>query len=38
VIVLNKSDIVNHAFAIEWMRDYETFLDAINRRYFYEFL
>ena len=31
VIVLNKSDIVNHAFAIEWMRDYETFLDAINR-------
>ena len=34
VIVLNKSDIVNHAFAIEWMRDYETFLDAINRKNF----
>jgi len=31
VIVLNKSDIVNHAFAIEWMRDYETFLDAVNQ-------
>ena len=34
VLVLNKSDIVNHAFAIEWMRDYETFLDAINRKIF----
>ena len=37
VIVLNKSDIVNHAFAIEWMRDYETFLDAINREFFTKF-
>lgn len=30
IIVLNKSDIVNHSFALEWMRDYESFLDAIN--------
>ena len=30
VIVLNKSDIVSHKFALEWMRDYESFLDAIN--------
>merc|ERR1712200_324251 len=27
VIVLNKSDIVSHKFALEWMRDYESFLD-----------
>jgi len=31
VIVLNKADIVDHSFALEWMRDYESFLDAINK-------
>ena len=32
VIVLNKADIVDHSFALEWMRDYESFLDAINSK------
>ena len=32
VIILNKSDIVSHKFALEWMRDYESFLDAINSK------
>merc|ERR1719204_1737537 len=30
IIVLNKSDIISHKFALEWMRDYESFLDAVN--------
>ena len=30
VIILNKSDIISHKFALEWMRDYESFLDAVN--------
>merc|ERR1712050_166760 len=30
IIVLNKSDIVNHSFALEWMRDYESFMEAVN--------
>ena len=30
VIVLNKNDIISHKFALEWMRDYDAFLDAVN--------
>jgi len=30
VVVLNKNDIVSHKFALEWMRDYDAFLDAVN--------
>merc|ERR1712131_357555 len=30
VIVLNKNGIISHKFALEWMRDYDAFLDAVN--------
>jgi len=30
VIILNKNDIISHKFALEWMRDYDAFLDAVN--------
>ena len=30
VIVLNKNDIISHKFALEWMRDYDAFLEAVN--------
>ena len=33
IIVLNKSDIISHKFALEWMRDYESFLDAVNGKF-----
>lgn len=34
VIVLNKNDIISHKFALEWMRDYDAFLEAVNGNYF----
>ena len=33
IIILNKSDIISHKFALEWMRDYESFLDAVNGKF-----
>ena len=31
IVVMNKIDIVAHDFALEWMRDFETFQDALNQ-------
>ncbi|XP_025409344.1 GPN-loop GTPase 1 [Sipha flava] len=31
IVVLNKSDIVDPSYAIEWMHDFETFCDAIEK-------
>nr|XP_054760824.1 GPN-loop GTPase 1-like [Lytechinus pictus] len=31
IVVMNKIDIVAHDFAMEWMRDFETFQDALNQ-------
>lgn len=30
ILVMNKTDIVSHTFAIEWMKDFETFHDALE--------
>ncbi|XP_074640768.1 GPN-loop GTPase 1-like [Tubulanus polymorphus] len=30
IIVLNKTDIVDHSFAVEWMNDFEAFQDALQ--------
>ncbi|XP_062911434.1 GPN-loop GTPase 1 isoform X1 [Mobula hypostoma] len=31
IVVMNKVDIVDHGFAVEWMTDFETFQDALNQ-------
>ncbi|XP_072350947.1 GPN-loop GTPase 1, partial [Scyliorhinus torazame] len=31
VVIMNKIDIVDHSFAVEWMKDFETFQDALNQ-------
>ncbi|XP_013384493.1 GPN-loop GTPase 1 isoform X2 [Lingula anatina] len=31
VIAMNKTDIVDHRFAVEWMTDFEAFQDALNQ-------
>ncbi|KJE88672.1 XPA binding protein 1 [Capsaspora owczarzaki ATCC 30864] len=31
VVVFNKTDIVKHDFAVEWMRDFEAFEEAVSR-------
>ncbi|RLV86204.1 hypothetical protein DV515_00015932 [Chloebia gouldiae] len=31
IIVMNKTDIIDHSFAVEWMQDFETFQDALNQ-------
>ncbi|XP_064411142.1 GPN-loop GTPase 1 [Latimeria chalumnae] len=31
IVVMNKTDIVDHSFAVEWMQDFETFQDALNQ-------
>ncbi|XP_078391156.1 GPN-loop GTPase 1 [Cetorhinus maximus] len=31
IVVMNKIDIVDHCFAVEWMKDFETFQDALNQ-------
>lgn len=30
IVVLNKTDIVSHTFAVEWMSDFEIFLEALE--------
>ncbi|XP_067883672.1 GPN-loop GTPase 1 isoform X1 [Heterodontus francisci] len=31
IVIMNKIDIVDHHFAVEWMKDFETFQDALNQ-------
>ncbi|KAK1793092.1 hypothetical protein P4O66_011505, partial [Electrophorus voltai] len=31
VVVMNKTDIIDHRFAVEWMQDFEAFQDALNQ-------
>ncbi|XP_053315313.1 GPN-loop GTPase 1 [Spea bombifrons] len=31
IIVMNKTDIIDHSFAVEWMQDFESFQDALNQ-------
>uniref|UniRef100_A0A8C5N092 GPN-loop GTPase n=1 Tax=Leptobrachium leishanense TaxID=445787 RepID=A0A8C5N092_9ANUR len=31
IVVMNKTDIVDHRFAVEWMQDFESFQDALNQ-------
>ncbi|XP_072436267.1 GPN-loop GTPase 1 isoform X1 [Chiloscyllium punctatum] len=31
IVIMNKIDIVDHSFAVEWMKDFETFQDALNQ-------
>ena len=31
VVVMNKTDIVDHSFAVEWMKDFETFEEALEQ-------
>ncbi|XP_029193287.2 GPN-loop GTPase 1-like [Acropora millepora] len=31
IVVLNKTDIVDHSFAIEWMQDFEVFEEALSQ-------
>ncbi|CAH2245271.1 GPN-loop GTPase 1 isoform X2 [Pelobates cultripes] len=31
IIVMNKTDIVDHSFAVDWMQDFESFQDALNQ-------
>ncbi|XP_034040830.1 GPN-loop GTPase 1 isoform X2 [Thalassophryne amazonica] len=31
IIVMNKTDIIDHSFAVEWMQDFEVFQDALNQ-------
>ena len=31
VVVLNKADIVDHSFAVEWMSDFEIFQEALEQ-------
>ncbi|CAF0851665.1 unnamed protein product [Didymodactylos carnosus] len=35
IIVLNKTDIIHHRFAIEWMNDFELFQQAIEQQHTY---
>ena len=30
VLVLNKIDVVRHEFAVDWMKDYQVFQDALD--------
>lgn len=30
LLAFNKVDVARHEFALEWMRDYETFMDALK--------
>lgn len=32
VLVFNKTDVQDHQFAVEWMRDFEAFQDALIER------
>ncbi|XP_068169396.1 GPN-loop GTPase 1 [Antennarius striatus] len=31
IVVMNKTDIIDHGFAVEWMQDFEVFQDALNQ-------
>ncbi|KAM9316317.1 GPN-loop GTPase 1 [Gastrophryne carolinensis] len=31
IVVMNKTDIIDHSFAVEWMQDFESFQDALNQ-------
>ncbi|XP_076834814.1 GPN-loop GTPase 1 isoform X2 [Brachyhypopomus gauderio] len=31
IVVMNKTDIIDHGFAVEWMQDFEAFQDALNQ-------
>ncbi|CAG5849436.1 unnamed protein product [Menidia menidia] len=31
ILAMNKTDIVDHSFAVEWMQDFESFQDALNQ-------
>lgn len=31
VVVLNKTDIVDHSFAVDWMNDFEVFQEALEQ-------
>ncbi|CAF1498845.1 unnamed protein product [Adineta steineri] len=35
IVVLNKTDIIHHRFAIEWMNDFELFQSAIEQEHSY---
>lgn len=30
IVVMNKTDVVNNSYAVEWMRDFEAFQDALD--------
>ncbi|KAM9832004.1 GPN-loop GTPase 1 [Neosynchiropus ocellatus] len=31
IVVMNKANIIDHSFAVEWMQDFEVFQDALNQ-------
>ncbi|KAM7405615.1 hypothetical protein PAMP_000050 [Pampus punctatissimus] len=31
IVAMNKTDIIDHSFAVEWMQDFEVFQDALNQ-------
>uniref|UniRef100_A0A087X2N6 GPN-loop GTPase n=1 Tax=Poecilia formosa TaxID=48698 RepID=A0A087X2N6_POEFO len=31
IVAMNKTDIIEHSFAVEWMQDFEAFQDALNQ-------
>ncbi|XP_056410078.1 GPN-loop GTPase 1 [Hyla sarda] len=31
IVVMNKTDIIDHSFAVEWMTDFESFQEALNQ-------
>uniref|UniRef100_A0A3B3S1V1 GPN-loop GTPase n=1 Tax=Paramormyrops kingsleyae TaxID=1676925 RepID=A0A3B3S1V1_9TELE len=31
IVVMNKTDIIDHSFAVEWMQDFEAFQDSLNQ-------
>ena len=31
IVVMNKVDVVDHAFAVEWMTDFEAFQEALEQ-------
>ncbi|KAJ7341451.1 hypothetical protein JRQ81_005557 [Phrynocephalus forsythii] len=31
IVAMNKTDIIDHSFAVEWMQDFEAFQDALNQ-------
>ncbi|NWZ47333.1 GPN1 GTPase, partial [Haliaeetus albicilla] len=31
IVVMNKTDVIDYSFAVEWMQDFDTFHDALNQ-------